>query len=225
VAGQQPRCGPGQDGPVVLQFGGRGEPLDTGQDVLGGLPVNRVVDMGRRVEVAGAHRPATAVRGRLRRGKRQAGADPPAPGGLPVEAAEIRPQLRRLSGAAYGDPYRRGLHELARLAGQGGGALGPARSGPCAERAQRDPVPEDGIAPGRHRAPAQQPVVRRLPAGVGDIVLRGFLQVPGERIQAQPPGRGHVAGPDRPRGGKHPAAGRAGREPGPGGSLRARTRR
>src|ERR1700735_2660191 len=47
--------------------------------------------------------------------------------------------------------------------------------------------------------PAHQPVIRLLPAGLGQIILRGFLQVAGQRVEPEPAARGYLGAPDRPR--------------------------
>ena len=60
VAGDQAGLLAGQDGAVVLEFGGRGGGGEPGQNVLDRGPVDGVVHVARRVDVGGPQRPGLA---------------------------------------------------------------------------------------------------------------------------------------------------------------------
>ena len=62
-----------------------------------------------------------------------------------------------------------------------------------------------GIATDGHRAPAQQPAVRLVPACVHQVVFRGVLQVAGQRVEPEAAGRSYVGAPYDLGGGEHAA--------------------
>ena len=206
LAGHQLRFGAGQDGPQVFQLGLAGQPVQPGQLVLHGGPVNAVVDVARGVEVRGAQRPRPARR-RLRRPRMgQPRRDLPPLRRGPVDPLERlaqrdRPPITRRDR----DPDRGGLDKIPARPAHDGGALGPPRARGRAIRPQRNSLPVRGIPADGQGHAAQQPEVRAVPAGVADIVFGGLLEVSRERIEPEPARGDHIRAAHLAGGGEHPA--------------------
>ena len=220
-------------------LGGGRPPPQPGDHVLQGGPVDGVVHVLGRVEVAGPQRPvpyvSLAATG-LARDVRRIGPRQPSSRadtvrsavGLPVAALEVLAQRPGQSGGQVdGRPDGHRLDQVTARPGHRGGALRPARAGRRAERAQLEPLPEPRVGPGRHRAAAQQPPVGGLPAGGGHVVFGDVLQVTRQRVEAEDPRGRDVGTADRPAAGRKDP-GRPGRQPngaGPSLSAAGRSRR
>ena len=209
------------DRPVVLEQGPAGPPGRAARDdVFQCRPVDGVVDVAGGVEVGRPDRPVASGDARLRGGQLEPGGHPVAGGGLAVEPGEVLAQRARLAGRRVDrDPQGDRLDDGAAAAGDGRGALRPARPGPGAERAQRHLLGDPRVGPDGDRAAAQQPAVGRLPAGAGHVVLGDVLQEAGQPVQPQPPAGVGVGRPHRPGPLEHPAARGSGGEQRPRGQA------